>query len=131
MDTYHDARMAMHTRYLALDEQAYQLLRRINLARANGGDYRQLTRIADRAERRWHRRRSVVQWLGMDEQQIQALDIGDTVHWRGRTLTVIDWKCHRDPVYGSNARRIWAEPLFRNEKGQSVYVAPIFWYELI
>ncbi len=120
MNDYYHARVVKHAHYTRLDNQAYQLLQHLRG-----------TRLADRAYVRWERRRAVVRGLGMDGRQIQRLNTGDTVHWRGQTLTIADWQCHRDPVFAADGTRIWAEPVFQNERGQPVCISPSFWHELV
>lgn len=120
MNDYYRARVAKHAQYLSLDNQAYRLLQHLSG-----------TRLATRAHARWERRRAVVRALGMDARQIQGLNTGDTVHWRGQILAIADWQCHRDPVFAADGARIWAEPMFQGERGQPVYIAPSFWHELV
>lgn len=133
-DNYHTLRIQHHAEAMRLADQAHALCLRIDKKTA-GTSFAQgdrLLRVSFRATLRRQRRGDTVRLLGLDAERMQALMTGDTVTWRGRTLTIVDWLCHRgDPIYDLFGHRIWAEPILEDEAGHAVEIAPIFWQELV
>ena len=69
----------------------------------------------------------------MTAKEIQALNVGDTVHYAGKLLTVADWVCHKDVVMLGN-ERLWAEPLFTGlldyRPKATSGIHPAFWHQI-
>lgn len=66
----------------------------------------------------------------MTAQEILALRSSDRLNYAGKTCHVVDWLCHREPVFAADGTRIDAEPIFQFSNGLRHTVHPSFWHEI-
>lgn len=133
------SRAKEHACYTALAGEAWALVKRLEgeaqsefkIGIHTTPRWNKIMNAAFRSQDRYQRRIARVRKLGMDETQVQELNIGDKVLFRGQTLIVKDWNCHHDAVFGPNSRRIWAEPIFVNDFNQRCHVPSCDWQELV
>ena len=62
---------------------------------------------------------------------LQQLNIGDTVVFRGHKLIVVDFSGYKEPIMHALYGKVYATPLFQRADGSKQTIHEAYWDEIV